>query len=195
MDIIKIVGISLIAISVLFILISLLRKNESFFNLRSVIGTHLSLFKNCKSQYFIFYGLPLLFAVGLAMIYEAGEAFYSNLSVIVSILISMLLAVLSILTGKEYSSISDDGQRNKVKQVVNETITAIIFDAILCIFLLLYGLVMVVINDVSFDLDMIKRVFAGISYYTFTVILLNLLLIVKRMSKIIDIAIGTQTKK
>lgn len=195
MDVIKIAGILLVSISILLILISLLRKNESFFNLRHIIGTHLSLFKSCKSQYFVFYGLPLLFSVGLAMIYEAGETFYSNLSVIVSILISMLLAVLSILTGREYGLISDSGLRDRARRVVSETITAIIFDAVLCVFLLLYGLVMVIIDGVNFDADIITRVFAGVSYYIFTVILLNLLLIIKRMSKIIEVALESRADK
>lgn len=186
MELIKIIGLSLITVSAAIIAACLLRKHESFFNLRSIVKEHFHLFKNCKSQYIVFYILPLIFAVGLAMVYEAGETFYTNLSVIISILLSMLLAVLSILTGKDYRSVSDNGQREKIKAVTKETITAIIFDTVLCIFLLLYGLVMVVIEGIQFDTEIVKRVFAGIAYYNFSVILLNLLLIVKRMSKIID---------
>lgn len=144
------------------------------------------MFHDCKSQYVVFYFSPLLFASGLALIYEAGETFYTNLSVIVSILLSMLLAILSILTGKDYSSIADSYQRDNIQDVTQETITAIVFDTLLCIFLLLYGLVMIIIDGVSFNTGIIKRVFAGIAYYSFSVTLLNLLLIVKRMSRIIE---------
>lgn len=186
MEYTKIIGLCLISLSAVIVFVYLLRKNESFFNLRNTVKGHLHLFSECKSQYVIFYVLPLFFSVGLAMIYEAGEVFYSNLSVIVSILLSMLLAILSILTGKDYRSVSDDGQRERIKVVTKETITAITFDVLLCIFLLLYGLVMIVIEGVQFDTDIFKRIFAGIAYYNFSVILLNLLLIVKRMSKIIE---------
>ena len=192
MDLIKFIGLALVLLFVLINTLFLFRKNESFFNLRDVINDHLGLFRNSKSQYVIFYISPLFFAVGLSMIYEAGETFYTNLSVIVSVLLSMLLAILSILTGKDYSSIEDDNQRKNIKRVTQETITAIVFDSMLCIFLLLYGLVMIVIDGVSFDAEVVKRIFAGIAYYSFAVMLLNLLLIVKRMSRIIEFDFGVQ---
>lgn len=192
MDLTKFIGLALVLLFVLINTLFLFRKNESFFNLRDVIKDHLGLFRNSKSQYVIFYISPLLFAVGLSMIYEAGETFYTNLSVIVSVLLSMLLAILSILTGKDYSSIEDDNQRKNIKRVTQETITAIVFDSMLCIFLLLYGLVMIVIDGVTFDAEVVKRIFAGIAYYSFAVMLLNLLLIVKRMSRIIEFDFGVQ---
>lgn len=192
MDLTKFIGLALVLLFVLINTLFLFRKNESFFNLRDVIKDHLGLFRNSKSQYVIFYISPLLFAVGLSMIYEAGETFYINLSVIVSVLLSMLLAILSILTGKDYSSIEDDNQRKNIKRVTQETITAIVFDSMLCIFLLLYGLVMIVIDGVAFDAEVVKRIFAGIAYYSFAVMLLNLLLIVKRMSRIIEFDFGVQ---
>lgn len=192
MNFIKFIGLALVLLFVLINTLFLFRKNESFFNLRDVIKDHLGLFCNSKSQYVIFYISPLFFAVGLSMIYEAGETFYTNLSVIVSVLLSMLLAILSILTGKDYSSIEDDNQRKNIKRVTQETITAIVFDSMLCIFLLLYGLVMIVIDRVTFDAEVVKRIFAGIAYYSFAVMLLNLLLIVKRMSRIIEFDFGVQ---
>ena len=192
MDLIKFIGLALVFLFVLINTLFLFRKNESFFNLQDVIKDHLGLFRNSKSQYVIFYISPLFFAVGLSMIYEAGETFYTNLSVIVSVLLSMLLAILSILTGKDYSSIEDDNQRKNIKRVTQETITAIVFDSMLCIFLLLYGLVMIVIDGVTFDAEVVKRIFAGIAYYSFAVMLLNLLLIVKRMSRIIEFDFGVQ---
>lgn len=192
MDWVKFIGITLVLLFVFVNTLLLFRKNESFFNLRDVMKDHLGLFHDCKSQYVVFYFSPMLFAVGLAMIYEAGETFYTNLSVIVSVLLSMLLAILSILTGKDYSSIKDDDQRENIKNVTQETITAIVFDSLLCIFLLLYGLVMIVIDGVQFDAEIVKRVFAGIAYYNFAVTLLNLLLIVKRMSRIIEFDFSVQ---
>lgn len=186
MDCTKIIGLLLVISFLLINIFFLFRKNESFFNLRDVIKDHLDLFHDCKSQYVVFYFSPLLFASGLAIIYEAGETFYTNLSVIVSILLSMLLAILSILTGKDYSSIADSHQHDNIQNVTQETITAIVFDTLLCIFLLLYGLAMIIIDGVSFNTGIIKRVFAGIAYYSFSVTLLNLLLIVKRMSRIIE---------
>ena len=187
----KLVGLSLILISAILIFISLIRKNEPFFNLRDVIIKHMKIFENCPFQYVIFYGFPLLFAIGLAMIYEAGSTFYSNLSVILGILISMLFAILSILVGFDFSSVKDKEQQNKAKNVIQETVNSIVFDSVLCLFLMLYGLVLIVLDGVNFvnfpiDISIIKSILSGISYYIFTVILLTLLLIIKHMSKIIE---------
>lgn len=192
MDWMKFIGLSFITCFLLINIFFLFRKNESFFNLRDVVKDHLDLFHDCKSQYIVFYFSPLLFAVGLALIYEAGETFYTNLSVIISVLLSMLLAILSILTGKDYSSVVDDDQRTNIQNVTQETITAIVFDSLLCIFLLLYGLAMIVIDGIDFDTEIVKRVLAGIAYYNFSVTLLNLLLIVKRMSRIIEFDFNVQ---
>ena len=188
---IRIWGALLVAVSVILICGSLLRKNESYFNLRSVIQRHFGLFKNCKSQYIVFYGFPLLLSVGLAMLYETNNSFFSELNVILSILISILFAILSILCGYDYSSVADERQKKNAKTVLRDTVNAIVFTAALSVFLLLYGLVFSVVsmdsfNEWFFDATIAKRIVSGISYYIFTVILLNLLLIIKHMSKLIE---------
>ena len=187
----KFVGIVLVVISLMMIFISLIRKNESFFNITEVIKNHFHLFKKCKYQYVVFYLLPLIFAVGLALIYEAGEAFYTELSVIIGILLSMLFAILSILSTHDFESVHDDEQRKKVKNVVLQTSNAIVFNSILCLFIMIYGLFNIVLDGVTFgelpfDTTIIKIILSCIAYYVFAVILLTLLLIVKQMSRIIE---------
>lgn len=191
MNDIRIWGALLVAVSVILICGSLLRKNESYFNLRSVIQRHFGLFKNCKFQYFVFYGFPLLLSVGLAMLYETNNAFFSELNVILSILVSILFAILSILCGYDYSSVADERQKKNAKTVLRDTVNAIVFTAALSVFLLLYGLVFSVVsmdsfNEWLFDATMTKRIVSGMAYYIFTIILLNLLLIIKHMSKLIE---------
>lgn len=185
-----IVGLTMILLFGLLMIVSFFKKNETYFNIRETITLHLSLFNECKSQYIVFYGFPLLFAVGLALIYEAEASFYSETSVIIGILLSMLLAILSILSGFDFSTVKNESQKDKVKKVVSETINAIIFDTILCIFMMIYGLAIIVISGLDFswisiDLTIIKAFISGTAYYVFIVILLTLFLIVKHMSKII----------
>ncbi len=185
MTITMIIGFSLVGLSAIFMAFFLLRKNESFFNLNEIVRNHIKTFKHCKSQYVIFYVLPLVFSVGLSMVYVAGATFYSELSVVVSILLTMLFAILSVLTSRKYD-LSNEKLRANICDTVKETINAIIFDVLLCIFLLLYSLVMLIVGGIPGMDGIFKQIFAGASYYVFTVILLILLLIVKRMSKIIE---------
>jgi len=191
----KTCGIGLITISTFLITFFLLRKNETFFNLRDTIISHLRLFRNCKLQYIVFYILPLVFSVGLAMIYVADESFYSQLIVVIGILVSMQYAMLSILCGYNFNEVKDQVQRRKAKKVVKETVDAIVFDCVLCVGLLLYGLAMIAFDSVTFDKDpvVIRAVLAGTAYYILTVILLTLLLIVKHMSKIIEFNLSVKT--
>jgi len=182
----KLAGIILIVISTLTMFIFLFAKSDSFISLREIIDSHLKLFKNSKKQYLLFYLLPLIFAVGLALVYEAGATFYENLSIIVSILLSMLLAILSILSSIKFN-FSDKATQEKIKNLLTETNNAIIFDTLLSIGLLLFGLVMIVIGDISACDGIVKRICAGVSYYLFVLILINILLIIKRIGRIIKI--------
>ncbi len=193
MDYLKLTGFALVVLSSAIIFFLLLRKNESFFNVRNVVKKHFSLFENCRSQYVVFYIMPLFFSIGLALIYCADITFYSNMSVILGILISMLFAILSILSSVDFSGYNKS-QKDKANVVVLETVNAIVFDSILCLALMLYSLVVTVISGIDFTAfsinetvwGIIKMFVSGVAYYLFTVILLTLMLIVKRMSKIID---------
>lgn len=191
------IGLSLVLISSTLIILCLLRKKEDFFNIRKTVIDHLCLFKNCPSKYLIFYIFPLSFSIGLSLIYVADKTFYSELSVILGIILSMLLAILSILSGQDFSSVTDQNQKNKVKKVLKETTNAIVFDSILSLFLMLYGLVLIVLNNLQLTIDtsIIKSICSGIAYYIFVVILINLLFIVKQMSKIIEFSIEVKKNK
>lgn len=185
---IKFGGLLLVFISLAVMIFSLLRKEEPFFNLRDIIKAHKQLIRGSEILFCI---LPMCFAVGLALLYTAGAQFYTEISVILGIFLSMLLASLSILSNYDFSTVKDASQREKGKKVVRQTINAIMFDSLLCVFLLLYGLTIIVLSSGDFSwipisMNIIKTIVSAIAYYLFSVILLNLLLIVKQMSKIIE---------
>lgn len=184
----KIVGLCMVAFSLIGIFFCLIKKNEPFFNLRKVITEHLRLFETCREQYFVFYGFPLIFAFGLSMVYQAGAAFYSELSVVLGILLSVLLAMLSILGSYDFSSIQDPEQRSRGIRGIEETTNAILFDSVLIIGLLLYGLTVIVVSGAALPqvLYKIKAVVSGLAYYVFVIVLLNLLLVIKHMSNLIQ---------
>ena len=188
---IKFGGLLLVFISLAVMIFSLLRKEEPFFNLRDIIKAHKQLIRGSEILFCI---LPMCFAVGLSLLYTAGAQFYTEISVILGIFLSMLLASLSILSNYDFSTVKDASQREKGKKVVRQTINAIMFDSLLCVFLLLYGLTIIVLSSGDFSwipisMNIIKAIVSAIAYYLFSVILLNLLLIVKQMSKIIEFTI------
>lgn len=185
---IKLCGLLLVLISSAIMIFSLFRKEEPFFNLRDIVKAHKQLVRGSEILFCI---IPMCFAVGLSLLYTAEAQFYTEISVILGIFLSMLLASLSILSNYDFSTVTDANQREKGKKVVRETINAIMFDAILCVFLLLYGLIIIVLSGggyswIPISVDIINMVISAAAYYLFAVILLNLLLIVKQMSKIIE---------
>ncbi|MBO4972704.1 MAG: hypothetical protein J6D45_07800 [Clostridia bacterium] len=200
MCVIRIVGISFILISAIICACSIISKKPGFFNLKAVFVNHFKLFKHSFKHSFLFYGVPLIFASGIALVYQADKEFYSNLSVIISILLSMLFAILSILTSKNYdfNCKKEDGTENVEKKkvvknmqaVMSETTTAIVFDVMLSIFLVLYALVMPIVEEIGINVLGVNITLSIVSYYLITVILLNLLLIIKRMTKLINIGIN-----
>lgn len=185
-----VVGIIFVILSFICIFLSLIRKKDSFFNIRKVVKNHLSVFKSCLYQYVIFYVFPLFLAIGLALIYQAGQSFYSELSVVIGIILSILMAILSIISGYDFSNVKDEGQRKRANDVLKETINAIVFNSLLCVFMMLYALSMIIIDGADFswikiDTIILKSVASGIAYYVFSVILLTLFLIVKHMSNMV----------
>ena len=97
------------------------------------------------------------------------------------------MAILSIISGYDFTNIKNEGQRQNANDVLKETINAVVFDSILCVFMMLYALSMIIIDGVDFswmkiNVSILKSVASGVAYYIFTVILLTLFLIVKHMS-------------
>ena len=187
----KLIGMVLVLLSLVLIIRCLFRKNEPFFNLFEVFKKHFQLFKGCKTQYVVFYVLPFIFSLGLSMVYSAAKEVLAELSVILGIILSVLLTVLSILSGFDFTTVKNEEQRRKGKVVVNDTINAITFSTFLCIFLMLYNMLLTMLYGgdfswIPFDLGMIKIAASTLAYYVFSVICLTFLLIVKQMSKIIQ---------
>lgn len=187
---IKIIGFALIIIAFLIIIVSICSRRQNFFNIREIIREHIALFDRCRSQYIVFYGAPLLLSIGLAIIYDSTAIFYDSISVIISIILSMLLAVLAIITSFDYSNYANENTRSNILNVVKETTNAIMFETIICVLLLLYGMVVVVVQDVVTINAIVNRVLTGVTVFLFSVLILDLLIVVKRISRIIDVKLS-----
>lgn len=175
-------GLILISCSGLLILLGLFRKKNNFIDLRSVCINHFKIFKNARMQYFTFYVLPLFMAIGISCIYTADITMYQNIVVAISIFVSMLLAMLSILASKDISKYSDAHQE-KIKNVLRETNNTIVFCTFVSIVIIVVSLIMIAIS--STEMQMLKKIVASGVYYLIQVLLLNILLVVKRMGKLI----------
>ena len=115
--------------------------------------------------------------------YVAEKEMYKDITVVLSIFISMLLAILSIITTKDLSKY-EPNQQQRIKAVIKETSNAIVFCTAISIFIICVFLIMTAI-----DFDKYQYLAKGVAvviYYLLLVILLNILLIVKRMGKLLS---------
>lgn len=200
MKIYTIVGIILSATSLLLILLILFRKNEPYFNCRKIMKDHFALFSNCKFQYFVFYILPIFFSVGLSLLFTVNQEFFSYLGVVLSVILAMLFALLAILSGLDFSKFTNKDYREKAELAVKQTINAVLFCCIIGIILLLIGFTAIVAKTPPIELPACvlvacKTLISIFSYYLFVVELLNLLLIIKNMSRIIEANMTVKEKK
>ena len=172
-------GLVLMTISFFLISLGLFRRNSSFVELRKVFLEHMALFKNARYQYLVFYIYPLIMSIGISILYVAEKEMYKDITVVVSIFISML----SIITTKDLSKY-ESNQQQRIKAVIKETSNAIVFCTAISIFIICVSLIMTAI-----DFDKYQYLAKGVAvviYYLLLVLLLNILLIVKRMGKLLS---------
>lgn len=176
------IAMGLVVIPILLTLINMLRREASYISLGKVIKNHMSLFKQTKYQYVIFYIYPIFISIGIAYFTNPTDTFFEQENVVISILISALLAIMSILISKNYEDVEEEYLQN-IKAVLKETINAIIFDVSIGAALMITNLIKITIN---IDCEIVQKIFAGVTYYLFIVMILTILLIIKRLGNLID---------
>ena len=101
-------GIAFIVISLLLIIFSIFKKENTFFNAMQIVKEHFSLFNKSFRQILIFYIYTLLLAIGVTIVYDATDDLFDNFLIILSIVISMLFSVLAIITNFNYKNDYND---------------------------------------------------------------------------------------
>lgn len=179
----EMIGLFLLIGSGLLLLIGLFRKSDNFIDLRTVLKRHFQLFADSKIQFALFYILPIVISTGMALIYVAPDTFYNNLLVAVSIFVSMLLAMMSVISSKNYDGYAEDTKR-RIKNVIDETNNAIVFCTFISIVTIFLSLVAPAVIKMN-QHQVVNIIISAIAYYMLIVLLLNILLIVKRLGKLV----------
>ena len=187
-------GIALIFVSFVLMLFSIFKKTNNFFNARQIVKDHFDAFNKSIRQYIVFYVYPLLLSVGVTFIYDATDVLYDNLLIVLSIILSMLFSVLAIITNFSYKTDNENPVDKRIIKVVRESCNSILYSCLLCVFIILYCIILIIINDMPFYGGLLGKILNGIAYYIFVVLILNLLLVVKRISKIINAKIKIESE-
>ncbi len=167
----------LVVLGLLFMLITFSVKLGNFVNIRDIIKKHLSFFKNNKLQFISIYIVPIILSVYMGTIHLINKELLNNLIIILSILISMFFAVLTILC-----SIDIKNKNDVYKELLNETYTSTVFEIIICIFLLLISFAALFMGK-GFN-ELIDTIASDTIYYLTFILILNIFVIIKRIEVI-----------
>lgn len=167
----------LLSISCIILILNFIRRNNNFFDIRRVFKDQLDVFDGAKDQIFVFFGVPILLAFGVANYKLIDKDIIDNVVVVLSIILSMLFAILSILT-----SFTKDEAIFKV--VLKETFNSVIFVAILCIMALMISVSVLFVKCIK--LVLVNYIVSTVVYCLFFTIMLNIFIIIKRMKSLFD---------
>ena len=168
-------------ISIMILLFCFTRRNNNFFDIRSIFRHHFSIFNGNKFQLFVFYFVPLMLAFGTLEIKTIDKDVISNINIVLAIFISMFFAMISILYNVPLKKdVNDD--RNK--KLLNETINTILFGCVLSIILLIVSFIVLFADNYS--LSWAIFIVSLLIYYLLFVIVLNIFIIIKRVKKLFD---------
>lgn len=162
------------ALSAIVLLFATTRKNNNFFDVQHIIKSHLNIFKDSKFQYVIFYGVPFLLSTGTLLQQFVNEDLLGHIIIVISIFMSMLFAMLSTIT-----SLNQKTKDEFYLKLVNETHMSILFEAILCIGVLIISFTLLFSNITN---CFVLGIFSFILYYLIYTIMLQVFILVKRIS-------------
>ena len=173
----------LLVLPIAILAIYFTKKNNNFFDIRNIFRQHISIFNGNMVQLFVFFAIPLMLATGVTRIRLVDEKIISNLNIILSIFISMFFAMLSILCS---ISINNDKISEKKKLLFNETINSILFECVISVSLLIISFAIFILD--SYDFSRLLCAISLLVYYLLFVIILNIFIIIKRLSKLLSMS-------
>ena len=173
-------SIILFAIGSAILVFSFLLKTSNFLDVRSIFVQHFLIFKGNLLQLTSIFLVPILFSVGILQVRCVDKDILNNLNVVLSILVAMYFSMLSILC----AFASNGNKTPKYKQLLKETFTAAIFEVVLCLLLLIISFITLFAG--KFEHSTYLQVISGSIYYLAIVIILNTLVVIKRLKVLFD---------
>ena len=165
----------LIGISIIIMLIYGLRNNNNFINVSKVIKEHFMIFGGAKKHIIVLYIMPMIMSIGIGLTYSFGNSMIEAIMVVISVIISALLAF--------QGGILNIGQNQNSKdkeEILNETNASINFTVLINIFLVFLMLIYIALEDI-----ILKSIFTSIISYILLITFLTILIIIKRIRNLL----------
>lgn len=188
MTIAHLVGLILLLFSALILIFYIFFSKWPFVNVREIIQNYWRLFDSSPIHRFIFFVIPCLIGIGLALLFPINYEIVETVCTAVSILLGLLFAALGALMGI-YETTKSSPTNLTQKKVFNETMSAVLYVSVLAVATLSLSFFSIIASN---SLNLFKsyipilRFIGGVSIYSFLFsILLNCLIVFKRVSRLI----------
>lgn len=181
-------SILIISICMIVILVALLQKNGNFLDIREVFRNHHAILLKNPLQFTAIMVCPAIIATNVAINQPLTENIVNNLNVVLSILISMFFAVLSILVSFNYKKADSDQpltpQQKNYNYLLKQTYNTVIYESTLCVILMVISFITLFIDDFSSSAPL--TIASIIVYYLSLIIVLNILMVIKRIKVLFE---------
>lgn len=191
----QLLGMALIALAVLYVLFYIFIKKYHFVNIKEIYQDYKKMFHRSKSDFYAFTIIPLLAAIGVELSFSINSQIVELICTTVSILLGLLFATLGVLASIPASSDSNNfetnqGRKQTYKCVYQQSVQLILYLGVLSIAELIFLFAAIIISSSSYQMPTSiynwLRLFGSIViYYLAFSILLNCLIVFKRISLII----------
>lgn len=167
---------ALILLSVSIMLIYGIRRNNNFINISNIVKDHFKIFDGAKKHIIVIYIMPIITSIGIALIYSFSSSMIEAIMVVISVVISALLAFQGAIMNLEKR---DEDKKNK--EILLETNSSINFTVLINI-----CLVFIMLIYISLQKQILKSIFTGIIAYVLMITFLTILIIVKRIRVLLN---------
>ena len=165
------IAFSFIVLSLVILFIYGIKRNNNFINIFKIVTDHFKIFDGAKKHIIVLYGVPLITAIGISIIYVFSNSMVEAIMVVISVVISALLSfqggILNIESNK------NEGRK---KAILDETNASINFTVLINIILVFFMLIYVAIDN-----NIFRIIFTAIISYILLITFLTIMIIIKRI--------------
>lgn len=180
---------TLICVAILLLVVYFAKARTNFLDVKRVFKDYFTLFGYERIHVLVVWGIPFLIAGALVQEVELTKDSLNVVLVILSILLSMFFAMLSILISKQTAPSTCDNKNELSRQRIRnkllaETCTIVLIEILLCAVVLMISLVIVLLAE--YNVKYVLCVLNFLMFYFLTVNVFNLLVLLKRFKALID---------
>ncbi len=165
----------LIGISAIIMMIYGIHKNNNFINISKIMKDHFKIFGGAKKHIIVLYIIPVITSIGIALIYSFSDSMIEAIMVVISVVISALLAFQGGIL-----NIRQNSHKREI-EILNETNSSINFTVLINIVLVFLMLIYITMTN-----EIIKFIFTAIIVYILLITFLTILIIVKRIRVLLN---------